>query len=337
MFDRCIIPIFLTITTALVSIQQVNAAYETRAVSSRAVADIARKTVVKIEASNGGFGSGVIIGRSEKGTKNIYTILTAAHVIRTPGVNYSIITPIVLNQKGKLQRKRIRVITNDAIKILPNVDLALVSFESNYVFAIGTIGNSAYADAGSPVYVAGFPKPGKVTRKIKLQFTGGMISSGTDESDIEGEAQQYNNKYDPQERNGGYDLAYTSVTREGMSGGPVFDVAGRIIAIHGKGDRNMSLPQVEGSGLFPDGEKTGFNYGIPIQTFLDLQPQASRLMGIRLNFAPLNYELSDGSGVAGTKHRKFNKKLRTRGVGNTTVVDITKVNEQIAVDDEISN
>ena len=56
MFDRYIIPIFLTITTAIVSSQQVNAAYEIRAVSSRAVADIARKTVVKIEASNGGFG-----------------------------------------------------------------------------------------------------------------------------------------------------------------------------------------------------------------------------------------------------------------------------------------
>ncbi|WP_309733797.1 hypothetical protein [Chamaesiphon sp. OTE_75_metabat_556] len=32
------------------------------------------------------------------------------------------------------------------IKIIPNVDLAEISFESSDIFSIGTLGNSEYAD-----------------------------------------------------------------------------------------------------------------------------------------------------------------------------------------------
>ena len=71
---------------------------------------------------------------------------------------YSIVTPIVLNNLGKAQRKRIKIDTQRNIKLLPNVDLAVVSFESKYIFAIGTIGNSNVIDEGSPVYVAGIPQ-----------------------------------------------------------------------------------------------------------------------------------------------------------------------------------
>ena len=317
MFNRNLITICSIAITISISAPQVDAASEARAISAREVGAIAKRTVVRIESSTGDFGSGVIIGRAEKGSKNIYTILTAAHVVNAPDDSYTVITPIPLDLVGEKKRARIDINGKSNIKILPDVDLAVVSVESNYTFEIGIIGNSADADEGSPVYVAGFPQPGKAIKRIAFQFTGGMISSRLEDSDS-----------DPKDRHNGYDLAYTNTTRAGMSGGPVFDAAGRIVAIHGQGDRNDRETEEDSSGVSPDGEKTGFNLGIPIQTFLNLQPQASKAIGIRLNLSPVNYQLADNSVTIGTKNRKFTKRFRTRSDA-PPLFDVTKVNEKV--------
>lgn len=318
MFNRYLMPICLTVTTVFISTPSVDAAREARAISSREVAAIAKRTVVRIEASDGGFGSGVTIGRTEKGNKNIYTILTAAHVVRNQRISYQIVTPFIIDNLGERKRIRINIDPKRNIQILNNnVDLALVSFESNYTFPIGTIGNSDYTDEGSPVYVAGFPKPGQSIRRTGLQFTGGMVSLRLDTNDG-----------DPKDRNDGYDLAYTNITRAGMSGGPVLDAAGRIVAIHGRGDRNTPNPQVEGSTTLSNDEKTGFNLGIPTQTFLKLQPQAKKSVGARLNLSPINYQLIDRSRTIGTNNRKFTKKHRIRS-DDPPLFDVTQVNEEI--------
>jgi serine protease Do len=317
MFNRYLMPICLTATTVFISIPSVDAAREARAVSSREVAGIAKKTVVRIEASDGGFGSGVTIGRTEKGNKNIYTILTAAHVVRNQRISYQIVTPFLIDNLGERKRIRINIDPKRNVQILKDVDLALVTFESNYTLAIGTIGNSEYADEGSPVYVAGFPKPGQSIKRTGLQFTGGMVSLRLDTSDG-----------DPKDRNDGYDLAYTNITRSGMSGGPVFDAAGRIVAIHGRGDRNTPNPQVEGSTTLSNDEKTGFNLGIPIQIFLNFKPQANKRIGTRLNLSPINYQLPDRSRTIGTKNRKFTNKHRTRS-DSPPLFDVTQIDEEI--------
>lgn len=315
-FKRYFIPLFLAATIVLISFDRVDAAREARAILARDVGAIAKKTVVRIESTDGGFGSGVIIGRSEQGTKNIYTVLTTAHVVKTPDTNYKVVTPVPLNSPIGRKRVTINLDAQRNIKIIPNLDLAMISFESTHTFAIGTLGNSEYADEGSPVYVAGFPKPGKAITRIALQFTGGMISSRLDESDS-----------NPQERNNGYDLSYTNITRVGMSGGPVFDAAGRIVAIHGQGDRNNQIPGEEiSSGIISD-EKTGFNLGIPIQNFLKFQPQASKIVGARVDNSPLNYQLSDRTFTIGTKNKKFTRKFIIRSE-DPPLFDVTKVNEQ---------
>jgi serine protease Do len=271
---------------------------------------------VRIVAPDGGFGSGVIIGRTERGNKNIYTILTAAHVVRTPNTSYQIVSPILVDNLGVRKRVLINIDSQKNIRKFADVDLATVSFESNYTFAIGTIGNSAYADEGSPVYVAGFPKPGKAIKRVAFQFTGGMVSSRLDEIDT-----------DPKERNNGYDLSYTNITRAGMSGGPVLDAAGRIVAIHGQGDRNSQAPNEEATGGLADDEKTGFNLGIPIQTFLKLQPGFSKSGGARIDKSPVNYQLQDRSSTIGTKHKKFIKRYRVRSE-DPPILDVTKINEE---------
>jgi serine protease Do len=313
-FNRYFISLSLIITGVTITTDRVDAFREARAILARDVGAIAKKTVVRIESADGDFGSGVIIGRTERGTKNVYTILTAAHVVRA-NTNYRVITPVPLNQ---IERKRVTINldTKKSIKILPNVDLAVISIESNYTFAIGTIGDSIYADEGSPVYVAGFPKPGKAIKRIALQFTGGMISSRLDDAD-----------QNPQDQSNGYDLAYTNITRVGMSGGPVFDAAGRIVAIHGQGDRNNQVPGEEVSSGVASDEKTGFNLGIPIQTLFKLQPQARTMIGVRVDKSPVNYQLSDNSHTIGTNSKKFTRKFTTRA-GSAPILDVTKVNEK---------
>jgi serine protease Do len=316
MLSRALLSCFLAPTTTVSVVTQVAASTEVRAITSKKVGSIAKKTVVKIESSDGVFGSGVIIGRSEKRGENIYTVLTAAHVVSSPTATYYEITsPVPLNSSVKKKRLKIQVDPKSGVTILPGVDLALLSFSSPNIFAIGTIGNSAEVDEGTPIYVAGFPKPGNAITRFALQFTGGMISSRLDE---EGDTTSRN----------GYDIAYTNVTRVGMSGGPVFDAAGRIVAIHGQGDRNNQSPAEAISGSVPTSEKTGFNLGIPIQLFLKLQPRARQVFGAKLNLSPLNYQLVDNSALIGTRNQRFVRRIRVRS-SDIPVLDITKVDEEI--------
>jgi serine protease Do len=314
MFYRYIVPICLIVTSVAISTPQVDALREARAILPRDVGAIGKKTVVRIESSNGSFGSGVIIGRVERGKRNIYTVLTAAHVVSSGKLGYELVAPRPLN--SSLQRPKPRFnLSAQNIQILPRVDLAVVSFESNLTFGIGTIGNSAYVDEGSPVYVAGFPQPGRAITRIAYQFTGGMVSSRLDGDEENANA-----------GNNGYDMAYTSVTRAGMSGGPVFDAAGRIIGIHGRGDRNIQSTPEASNSESGGSVKTGINLGIPIQTFLKLQPRASANLGIRLDLSPVNYLTADSSGTIGTSNKRFYKKWRTRNP-EVPIVDITKVDE----------
>jgi serine protease Do len=260
----------------------------------------------------------VIIGRAEQGNKNVYTVLTAAHVVSKPDANYQLVSPVPLNSAAIKKRVKVPLNIKTGVTILPGVDLALITFSSEDTFAVGTIGNSGDADEGSPVYVAGFPQPGKAITRFALQFTGGMISSRLDGDE------------DPGNRGGnGYDMAYTNVTRAGMSGGPVFDAAGRIVAIHGQGDRESQNPDEAAAGVVSTSQKTGFNLGIPIQTFLNLRPQARKSFGAKLDLSPLNYQLADNSVLIGTRNQKFVKKLRTRSA-SVPITDVTKVNEEIS-------
>jgi serine protease Do len=319
--NRYLIPIVLVAATVMVVPPQVNAArQEARAILAREVGAIAKKTVVRIESSDGSFGSGVIIGRTESGTNNVYTVLTAGHVVKCADCKYQIVTPVPIDTASGKKRIKIDLDMQNNLQKMPDVDLATISFESNSTFAIGTIGNSEYADEGSPVYVAGFPKPGRAIVRIALQFTGGMISSRIEEGDR-----------DPKNRNNGYDIAYTNITRAGMSGGPVFDAAGRIIAIHGQGDRNSQNAEAGDKDSIAnsvvDDEKTGFNLGIPMQTYLKLQPQAVAVVGAKFDDSPLNYQVVDRSVTIGTPNRKFIQKVRTRGMASP-LFDVTTVSEQ---------
>jgi tetratricopeptide (TPR) repeat protein/V8-like Glu-specific endopeptidase len=206
------------------------------ALSAVEVGKIAKSVTVSID-SNNSVGSGVVI----KKEGNTYTVLTAAHVVRNRQQEFKITTPDGKNYP--------LVATN--IKATTDVDLAIVKFTSTANYPIAKLGKVEAASEGSIVYVAGFPLATAAISNSIYNFTEGKVTANANRPLA-----------------GGYSLVYSNNTLPGMSGGPVFNEAGETIAIHGKGDVREAT---EISNINENIRiKTGFNLGIPIDTFMQL-------------------------------------------------------------------
>jgi S1-C subfamily serine protease len=189
---------------------------------------IAEQITVLIEGQNQG--SGIIIAREG----STYYVLTAKHVVAGGG-ELKIMGP---------DRNSFRADSSNVIQ-LPGVDLAIVSFVSSGNYEIAQLGDSKTVTVGEQVYVSGWPKPGDTINRQIRQMTAGQISA--------------------RERvNDGYELIYTNPTRQGMSGGPILDIRGRVIGIHGRTEGSADDQVV----------KAWVNLGIPINTFVELAPKA---------------------------------------------------------------
>jgi serine protease Do len=209
------------------------------------IGQIAKSATVLIQGSD--TGSGVLI-RHDGST---YTILTARHVIDAPG-SYEAVTTT-----GK------RYPISPQIQKLPGLDLALLKFNSPEKYSVATLGNSSSLQEGVTLYVTGFPGQGSTINALTYNFTEGQLTALASK---------------PQ--TGGYSLVYTNKTLPGMSGGPVFDQEARLVGIHGAADGQSQTLEKLNARVFM---KTGFNLGIPINTFLaasgakDTQDQAIAL------------------------------------------------------------
>ena len=214
--------------------------------TARDVARIAVPTTVRIDnllsPANGG--SGVIIARKGK----VYTVLTANHVVENPNAEYQIST----SKNGTHP-----VLSVQSLQTTPDApDLAIVTFESKTKQAIAPLADSNEASIGSGVYISGFPQAADDPSVREYEFTSGQVTSR------------------PSRRPKGYTMRYDAVTRRGMSGGPVFDVSGRVVGIHGQGDRD-AVVRNEAAGSDGTTEiKTGFNAAVPVNTFLQLASQS---------------------------------------------------------------
>ncbi len=236
---------------------QVNPDIETTAYTGY-IAELETKAkgfTVRIDSSSKANGSGVIIAK--KG--NIYTVLTAAHVLcekiaeEKTCVNF---TYTVVTSDGKT-----RNIEKSTIIRQEGVDLAVFQFESLDNYPVAEIANYN-PNSGDFVFAAGFPKIGD--NPSKWLFSGGRINEKeqgllqTRQSDLS--TQQSGTLQSVASLTGGYELVYTSITFGGMSGGAVLDSQGRVIGIHGRS---------EGAG---EGKiQLGYSLGIPISTFIGLQ------------------------------------------------------------------
>jgi serine protease Do len=144
---------------------------------------------------------------------------------------------------------------------------------------------TAKTNEGQDVYVSGWPSNGAVGAaaggELIRQFTSGSISG-----------------FLPKSLNG-YSMIYTNVTRSGMSGCPVLDTAGRLVGIHGMGDKEDARQLIE-SGLSQEAAiglaakiKPGFNYAIPISVFL----QKSQSIGINASSLAIDKSAAPEAGA----------------------------------------
>ncbi|WP_341530598.1 tetratricopeptide repeat protein [Nostoc sp. UHCC 0302] len=215
------------------------------ALSSTEVAKLAKAITVQIDNKNGS-GTGVIL----KKDGNTYTVLTAKHVVEAQA-KYEIVTP-----DGQ------RYLLNySTVKKLPDVDLAIVQFTSNQSYAVAKIGNSDESAEGTTAYVAGFPQTTAAISNTIYNFTDGRITANASKP-----------------LRDGYALVYSNVTLPGMSGGPVLNEKGELIGVHGRADEaDIETSKINSTVAYV---KSGFNLGIPINTFLRLSAKAGVDTGV---------------------------------------------------------
>ncbi len=254
--------------TAVVSAIVITMPSSASALSGTQVNDIAREVTVLIRGEQG-HGSGVIIQKSG----NTYYVLTAEHVVRKKD-DFKLVTA----------DKQAYAVDYSQIQKINGVDLAIVKFTSDKNYQVAKMG-TAKTNEGQDVYVSGWPSNGAIGAaaggELIRQFTSGSISG-----------------FLPKPLNG-YSMIYTNVTRSGMSGCPVLDTAGRLVGIHGMGDKEDARQLIE-SGLSQEAAiglaakiKPGFNYAIPISVFL----QKSQSVGIGANSLAIDKSAAPEAGA----------------------------------------
>lgn len=193
--------------------------------SVKDIRQIARRITVRI-TTQGPPGSGVLIKRND----NIYTVLTAAHVIKNsnPGEEAYVET-----YDGETH-----LLATQMMQVGAKADIAIATFTSDNSYRVTDIGK--FKDLGilDDIYVGGYPLADQAISVSTITLTRGEVASVGQFED-------------------GYGFSYTAVTKAGMSGGPVLDREGRLIGIHGRA-AGQRLKEIQ--------IKDGLNLGIPITT-----------------------------------------------------------------------
>lgn len=194
--------------------------------------------------TNNHWGSGVLSGRNG----NTYTVVTSAHLLNDSNQPYQIETP-----DGQIYSTTIIPLPFH----LANYDLALLSFESsNPSYTLAKWGKTP--SPGESVLAAGFPYSLLKPEEKNLILTKGMVWNLLDKS-----------------LEGGYQLGYSNDIYKGMSGGPLLNQAGEVVAINGMHAHPLlGNPYTYQDGKIPDYKLVEtmkkYSFGIPIPAIKNL-------------------------------------------------------------------
>ncbi len=202
---------------------------------------IATEITVKIQSDRPS--SGVLVARNG----DRYRVLTTKHSVRVED-QYAVITP-----DGDSHPVEWR-----SIQPLPDLDLALVEFKSDRSYAIANL-STALPYSGQPLFLMGKASATPI-------FTPGSVIP---------QLQAIPFAKDPFTQ--GYGLFYSNIAQAGMSGGPVLNSSGQVMAIHGRSEgeeielsNSESNPELPGSS---DRLHLGYSSGITIRTLFTYQPK----------------------------------------------------------------
>jgi serine protease Do len=207
-----LLTIILTVSSRNLSQNSVSAQKIAQNESSQLIKQVAQKVTVRL-VSKSLSGSGVIVSHQNQK----YKVLTCAHVLGVQNINeFRLLTP-----DGQLHS-----IEQDAATNFKDLDLALISFQSTRHYNVIKPAQSQNAVVGSPAYVSGFPN--YQYRNADWRDTS---TSGVDVFRLySGQIVHLLNQAMAE----GYRIGLTNDIEIGMSGGPVLNAQGELIAIAGR-------------------------------------------------------------------------------------------------------
>jgi tetratricopeptide (TPR) repeat protein len=212
--------------------------------SAAEVQAIARAVTVEIKLQQDqSVGSGIIVARQG----DLYTVATNRHVVCGQG-SRSKVPAGETYELGMADGQKYRVKAASVKLIGTDLDLAIVQFRSSRKYPVAQLGSAGGLKVEDVVYTAGFPleQPG-------FSFNQGDVIAVVDKR-ITGDRS-------------GYSMIYNATTLPGMSGGGVFDGNGRLVAIHGQGERYGENTELDNKSQI--GNKLGYNRGIPIRWLVE--------------------------------------------------------------------
>ncbi|MFN6535127.1 MAG: tetratricopeptide repeat-containing serine protease family protein [Nostoc sp. EkiNYC01] len=192
-------------------------------------------------------GSGAIVAKQG----NTYSVLTAEHVVRASQkcdrTTLEVITP-----DGRQHQVRVN---DNNLKTVPDTDLAILQFTSDENYRVATLANYDIVKDKNFIFVSGWLglKPG--TGETQRQLTTGNVASKIFASIVAKNSLSLSY---------GYELVYTNLTEQGMSGGPILDTRGRVIGIHGTAELEKITDKTGQTRLI----SLGFSWGVPIRSFV---------------------------------------------------------------------